>query len=122
MQNNAGFKNKLELWDRTKNKYDWENEDLDVSDGKVEVEPVNAYPHIPAEIPGVLMEYDLQPDEGAVQENPIPNMSYLAAAAHANAGLAPTPGVSQTTVDDNDDEDGEAGYSPRPAAFTGVRG
>ena len=68
MQNNAGFKNKLELWDRTKNKYDWENEDLDVSDGKVEVEPVNAYPHIPAEIPGVLMEYNLQPDEGAVQE------------------------------------------------------
>ena len=53
--NNLGFKNKLELWDRTKNKYNWENEDLYVSDGKVKVEPVNFYPHIPAEIPGVLM-------------------------------------------------------------------
>ena len=42
-----------------KNKYDWENEDLDVSDGKLEGEPVNAYPHIPEEIPGVLMESDL---------------------------------------------------------------
>ena len=54
-QKNAGFKNKLEFWYRMKNIYDWENEYLDVSDGKVEVEPVNSYPHIPAEIPGVLM-------------------------------------------------------------------
>ena len=61
-QKNAGFKNKLEFWYRMKNKYDWENEYLDVSYGKVEVEPVNAHPHIPAEIPGVLMESDLQPD------------------------------------------------------------
>ena len=35
LQKTAGFKNKLEFWDRMKNKYDWENEDLDVSDGKV---------------------------------------------------------------------------------------
>ena len=46
-----------------------------MSDGKFEVEPVNAYPHIPAEIPGVLMEYDLQPDEGAVQVTTIPTIS-----------------------------------------------
>ena len=43
------------FWDRMKNQYDWDNEDLDVSDGKVEVEPVNVYLHIPAEIPGVIM-------------------------------------------------------------------
>ena len=92
--NNLGFKNKLELWDRTKNKYNWENEDLYVSDGKVKVEPVNLYPHIHAEIPGVLMESDLQPDEGAVQVNTIPTMSYLDSAARVNAGLAPTTGVS----------------------------
>ena len=36
-QKTAGFKNKLELWDHMKNKYDWKNEDLDVSDGKVEI-------------------------------------------------------------------------------------
>ena len=45
-QKTAGFKNKLEFWYNMKNKYDWENEDLDVSDGKVEVKPVNAYPPI----------------------------------------------------------------------------
>ena len=59
---------------------------------------MNAYPHIPAEIPGVLLESDLQPDEGDVQANPIPTMPYLAASAWSNAGLAPTPRVWQTTV------------------------
>ena len=78
-------------------KYDWENEYLDVSDGKVEIKPVNVYPNIPAEIPGVLLEYEFQPDEGVVQANTIPTMSYLAAAAWTNAGLAPTTLVSQTT-------------------------
>ena len=92
-QKNAGFKNKLEFWDHMKNKYDLWNEDLDVYDGKVEVEPMNVYPQIPVEIPGVLMESDLQPDEGAVHANPIPTMSYLDASARANAGLAPTTGV-----------------------------
>ena len=57
-----------------KHKYYWENEDLDVSNDNVEVKPVNVYPHIPAEIPGVLMETDLKPDEGAVQANHIPTM------------------------------------------------
>ena len=94
---NAGFKNNLEFWDCMKNKYDWDNGDLDVSDGKFEVEPVGAYPHVPAEIPGVPMESDLQPGEGAVQANPIPKLSYLAEAARANAGLAPATGVSENT-------------------------
>ena len=101
-----------------KKMYDWEIEYLDVSDGKVEVEPVNAYPYIPAEIPAVIMESDLQSDEGVVQANPIPTMLYLDAAARENDGLAPTPGVSHSTgvepthnvveltdVDDDDDED-----------------
>ena len=96
-QKTAGFKNELELWDRMKNKYDQENKDLDVSDGKVEIKPVNEYPHIPAEIPGMLLESYLQPDEGAVQVNPIPTMSYIVAPARENSGLAPTPRVLQTT-------------------------
>ena len=50
-QKTAGFKKNLEIWDRMKNKYDWENEDLGVCDGKVEIKLVNVYPHILAEIP-----------------------------------------------------------------------
>ena len=74
-----------------RNKYDWQNEELDVSYSKVEVKPVNEYPPIHAEIPGVLMEYGFQPDEGDVQANHIPTMSYMDASAPVNAGLAPTP-------------------------------
>ena len=76
------------------NIYNWNNEDLDVSNCKFEVKLVNAYPHISAEIPGVIMESDFHPDEGALQANPIPNMSYMYAAAWANSGLVSTPQVS----------------------------
>ena len=96
-QNNVNFKNRLDLWDHLKQKYDWENEDLDVPNGKVEVEPRSNYPRIAAEIPGVCMGSDLQPENGTVQAEPVPSMSYLATAAHANAGLAPTTMVSQAT-------------------------
>ena len=62
------------------------------------------------------MESDLQPENGAVQAEPIPSMLYLATATRANAGLAPSTMVSQATgvvptgnfVDltkDNDDND-----------------
>ena len=43
------------------------------------------------------MQSDLQPDEGALQVNSIPTMLYMAAAARANAGIAPTPRVLHTT-------------------------
>ena len=62
-----------------------------MSDGKIEIKPVSAYPHIPEYIPVVLLEYDLPPDEGAVQANPISTMSYLATTSQGNASLAPTP-------------------------------
>ena len=55
LQKNSGFNNKLEFWDRMKKIYHWENEDVYMSDGKYEVEPVNVYPHIPSEIAGVIM-------------------------------------------------------------------
>ena len=54
-QKNADFKNKLELWDRLKQKYDWENDDLNVIKGKVDSDRVSQHMHIPAEIPGVRM-------------------------------------------------------------------
>ena len=37
-QKNTDFKNKLEFRDQMKNKYEWENEDLDLEDGKVKEE------------------------------------------------------------------------------------
>ena len=58
---------------------------------------MNTYTHIPAEIPGVLLESDLQPDEGAIQANPIPTMLYLAADARENYDLALTPQVLLNT-------------------------
>ena len=50
--------------------------------------------HIPAEIPVVRMEAHVKPDTGAIQAPPVPTMSYLAAAAHANSGLATSTEVS----------------------------
>ena len=84
----------MEFWDRLKNKYDWENEDINLEDGKVEEELVSPFTHIPAEIRGVRMATHVQPDTGAVEAPPVPTMSYLAAAARENASLAPTTGVS----------------------------
>ena len=68
-----------------------------MSNSKVEVEPMSNYPHIPAEIPGVRLESDLQPENIAVQNKPVLSMSHLAAAAHTNAGLTPTIMASQAT-------------------------
>ena len=74
-QKNTKFKNKLEFWDRLKQKYDWENDDLDVTEGKVDSESVSQHMHIPAEIPGVRMEAHLQPEIGDIQAPPVPTMS-----------------------------------------------
>ena len=86
----------MEFWDQLKQKYDWENEGLDFGDGKVEEELVSQFTHIPAEILGVHMAAHVQSDTGVVEAPLVPTttMLYLAAAARANAGLAPTTGVS----------------------------
>ena len=94
-QKNADFKNTLEFWDCLKQKYSWENEDLDLGDGKVEEELVSKFTHIPAEILGVCMASYVHFDTGAVLVPLVPSMSYITAAARVNAGLAPTSGVSQ---------------------------
>ena len=46
-QKNADYKNKLELWYRLKQKYDWENDYLDVAEGKFDSERVSQHMHIP---------------------------------------------------------------------------
>ena len=74
-QKNADFKNKLELWDRLKQKCDWENDDLDITKGKIDSERVSQHMHIPAEIPGVRMEDHVQPDIGAIQVPLVPTIS-----------------------------------------------
>ena len=89
-QKNADFKNKLELWDCLKQNYDWENDDLDVTEGEVDSERVSQHMHIPAEISGVRMEAHVQPDIGDIQAPPVTTMYYLTAAARTNAGLAPS--------------------------------
>ena len=63
----------------------------------MEDEHISKFTHNPAEIPEVRMEAHEQPAVGAVQAPPVPTMSYLAAAAWANAELAPITGVPQTT-------------------------
>ena len=93
-QKKADFKNKLEFWDHLKQRYDWENDDLDVTEGKVDSERVSQNMHIPAEIPGVRMEAHVQTDIGYIQAPPVPTMSYLDAAARENSGLAPSTELS----------------------------
>ena len=90
-----------------------------MGDGTVGEELVSQFTHIPAEIQGVRMAAHVQPDTGAVEAPPVPTMSYLAAAARANAGLAPTTGVSQSSgvvstgvvdlTDATDDDDNDSG-------------
>ena len=87
----------MEFWDLLKQKYDWENDYLDVTEGKVDSERVSQHMNIPAEIPGVHMEAHVQPDIGDIQAPLVPTRSYLDAADLANAGLDPSTEVSQTT-------------------------
>ena len=79
----------MEIWDCLKQKYDWKNDDVNVTEGKVDSEHVSQHMHTPAEITGVHMEAHVQPDIGDIQAPPVPTMYYLAAAASANSGLAP---------------------------------
>ena len=71
------------------------------------------------------MTAHVQPDTGALQAPTVPNMTHLAAAARANARLAPTTGVSQpagvvstgvvdlTDATDDNDNDSEKILVPK---------
>jgi len=86
--------NKLEFLNRSREKFDWDNDDLDVSALKVVPEVVNPHPEIPAEFPGVRLESDYDGIHPAVESDPVLTEAQRAAAALRNAGLAETPGVS----------------------------
>ena len=67
------YGNKLEFLNQTKKKFDWNNEEINETEGLVEELEDNRgpYPDIPAEIPGMVLESDLDElDEAAVQEPP----------------------------------------------------
>ena len=89
---------------------------------------MSKFTHLLTEILGARMEAHVQPDVGAREVPLVPTMSYLAAAAQANAGLAPTTGVSQTTgvgstryvVDLTDADDEEMETVPTKAKIEDV--
>ena len=47
-QKNADFKDKFEFWDHMQRKYYWQNEVLDIGDGKLEPEHISKFTDIPA--------------------------------------------------------------------------
>jgi hypothetical protein len=50
----------LELLNRHKEKYDWDNEEVEIDKGLVEEEP---HPDLLAELPGVRLESDYESDD-----------------------------------------------------------
>ena len=74
-QKKADFKNKLEFWDRLKQKYDWDNDDHNVTKGNFDSERVSQHMHIPAEIPGVRIQAHVQLDIGDIHAPPVPTLS-----------------------------------------------
>ena len=49
-------KGSLKFLNQSQESYEWDNEELNVSEQKVEPEMVNPHPSIPAEFPGVRLE------------------------------------------------------------------
>ena len=69
-----------------------------MSEKKIEPEMVNPHPSIPAEFPGVCLEFDFVNEKAAVEPVPGSRDVEIAAAALRNAGLAETTGVPHQTT------------------------
>ena len=70
----------MEFLNRVGEKFDWDNEELDVPSDKVEDDKPVAHPNIPAEIPGVPLESDYEPIHSepngkAVEDAPGPTLA-----------------------------------------------
>ena len=77
------YGNKLEFLDRHKEKFDWDNEDIEDKEGLVEPDPdQDTHPGLLAEIPGVIMETDRDSSRNAIEAVPVPDLATQAAAAH----------------------------------------
>jgi hypothetical protein len=101
----------LEFLNRHKEKYDWDNEELEIEEGLVEDEP---HPDLLAEIPGVPLESDYESDD--VVEVPEVTELEIAEQAARNANLAASrEGPDKVTgvdlhppivIEDEDEQDG----------------
>ena len=100
--------NKLEFLNRLKQRYDWDNDDLEDDEGLVEEEE-QAHPNIPAQLPGIELEAEQPGETQAVQEDFTTDAEIMHAAA-VNAGIDhKTTGVSsavdEVIVIEEDDDD-----------------
>ena len=69
----ASGKTSLKLLNRLREKFDWDNEELDAPELRMVVpEMVNPYPDIPTELPGVRLESDFVNEKAAVEPTPMP--------------------------------------------------
>ena len=75
--------------------FDWENEELAETLPKVE-EPI--YPDILAEIPGLVLESDLEDKGGAVTTPVPPTLAEQTAAALSNVGITLSTGMDGQTT------------------------
>jgi hypothetical protein len=108
-------KQRVQFLNRNKEKFDWDNDELDLSPDLVDPTP-HETDVLPAELPGVLLESDYA-DHNAVQAPPQPDLAAQAAATLANANLLPTNGPEIAGVnsdeaavvsdDEGDDDEGD---------------
>ena len=66
----------MEFLDRHKEKFDWDNEDIEDEEGKVEPDPnQDTHPGLLAEIPGVMLESDRDSSRDAIEAVPVPDLA-----------------------------------------------
>ena len=80
-----------EFLNRTKDKFEWKNDDIPMGETTGGEEPI--YPNLILEIPGVELETDFEDMEDVVQETCAPLLVEGAAAAARNANLSKTIGL-----------------------------
>ena len=82
------YSDSLEFLNRKRQPFDWENKELNETLPEVE-EPI--YPDILAEVPGLVLESDLEDDNDAVMTPPPPTIEEHAEAALGNSDMTAEP-------------------------------
>ena len=77
----------LQFLNRHREKYDWDNDKMEIDEGLGEDE---AHPDLPAEIPGVPLESDFE--SNLIEQTEVSELD-IAMAAARNANLSNTPDV-----------------------------
>ena len=96
------FNGTIEFLNRTRDKFEWENEDISPSEETGEQPPL-VHPSLTAEVPGILLESDFEDIQPAIEEVIPPTHAERAVSARQNMGLekrsdqtSKIPGVSQS--------------------------